>query len=517
MRVTKANLLELGVSAARVDRYLPDLRALLPTHDIDTSLRVAHFLAQVLHESGLLRIVEENLNYSAEGLRRVFPRYFTAAQAQRYARRPQAIANRVYGGRLGNGDEDSGDGWRYRGRGLIQLTGRSNYRAFAEWLDVDVVAAPDRVAGEFAVHGAVFFWTLRSLNDPADADDVREVTRRINGGFIGLPERMRLLDAAKRALAHETPEPVVVGATHVVIATQLNLRNAPRVAPSTRLATLPQGTAVAVLADAGDGWVRVRVVIGAQIVEGFVSARYLRATAPPLVDEVAPRPATGIPPVHLQEGRRDVIRRRDGGRAFPLGEAGMPRRTGSDPARQAAQLLDIVAYLDCENRAHLRYGPRSSVTFCNIYAYDVCYLAGVYLPRVFWTRPALARLGAGEEVPVRYDNTVGELNANTLHDWLRDFGPDFGWRFVPDLDVLQASANTGQVCLIVAKRRDINRSGHIVAVVPEDQVRAARAANGGVLRPVESQAGVTNHRLVVKPTAWWRGEQFQSFAFWRHP
>ena len=83
--------------------------------------------------------------------------------------------------------------------------------------------------------------------------------------------------------------------------------------------------------------------------------------------------------------------------------------------------------------------------------------------------------------------------------------------------MLQASANAGQVCLIVAKRSDINRSGHIVAVVPEDQVRAARAANGSVLRPVESQAGVTNHRLVVKPTAWWRSEQFQSFAFWRHP
>src|SRR5512135_482328 len=131
MRVTSAILTELGVTAARADRYLPDLQALLPQHGIDTPLRVAHFLAQVLHESGLLRIVEENLNYSAEGLRRVFPKYFTAAQAQGYARQPQAIANRVYGSRLGNGDEASGDGYRYRGRGLIQLTGKANYRAFA--------------------------------------------------------------------------------------------------------------------------------------------------------------------------------------------------------------------------------------------------------------------------------------------------------------------------------------------------------------------------------------------------
>ncbi|HSP97597.1 MAG TPA: glycoside hydrolase family 19 protein [Candidatus Dormibacteraeota bacterium] len=514
MRLTRAILTELGVTAARADRYLPDLQALLPQHGIDTPLRVAHFLAQVLHESGLLRIVEENLNYSAEGLRRVFPRYFTAAQAERYARQPPAIANRVYGGRLGNGDEASGDGFRYRGRGLIQLTGKANYRAFADWLGSDVVAAPERVAGECAVHGAVFYWTLRSINEPADADDVREVTRRINGGFIGLPERIRLLDAAKRALAHETPGSVVAGATHVVIATQLNLRNAPRVAPSTRIATLAQGTAVAMLGDAGDGWARVRVVLGAQAVDGFVSAGFLRAAAAP--PAAPPRAAVEIPRAHLQEGRRDVTRRRDGGRAFPLGEAGMPRRSSADPQRRAAQLLDIVAWLDSENRVHLRYGPRSSVTFCNVYAYDYCYLADAYLPRVFWTAPALARIGAGEAVPVRYDNTVGELNANALHDWLRDFGPGFGWRWVADLDVLQAAANAGQVCLIVAKRKDQNRSGHIVAVVPEDRVRAARAAGSSVLRPVESQASVTNHRFVVKPTAWWRGAQFQSFAFWRH-
>jgi predicted chitinase len=514
MKVTKPILTELGVTAARADRYLSALRSLLPKYRIDTSLRIAHFLAQVLHESGLLRITVENLNYSAEGLLRVFRTYFTPAQAQRYAHQPEAIANRVYASRLGNGDEASGDGWRYRGRGLIQLTGRENYRALAGWLDADVVGAPDLVADRYAVHGAVFYWDRRGINGPADADDVREVTRRINGGFIGLPERIRLLDAAKRALGHETP-PEVIGATHVVIATSLNLRTAPRVAPSTRLATLPQGTPVAVLGDAGDGWVRVHVVIGGQTVEGFVSAAFLRATAPAAVHPEAPPQPRAIPPVHLQEGRRDVTRRGTSGRAFPLGEAGMPRRTGA-ASRRAGQLLDIVAWLDNENRAHQRYGPTTSATFCNIYAYDYCHLAQAYLPRVFWTAPALARIGAGEDVPVRYDNTVSELNANALHDWLRDFGPGFGWRFVTDLDVLQASANAGQVCLIVAKRKDTNRSGHIVAVVPEDRVRAERAANGALLRPVESQAGATNHRLIVKPNAWWRGAQFQSFAFWRH-
>ena len=260
MRVTKANLLELGVSAARVDRYLPDLRALLPEHDIDTPLRLAHFLAQVLHESGLLRIVEENLNYSAEGLRRIFPRYFTPAQAQRYARQPQAIASRVYGGRLGNGDEASGDGWRFRGRGLIQLTGRDNYRALADWLADDVVAAPDSVAARYAVHGAVFYWTRRVDQRP------RRRRRRARGDPA---DQRRLHRACPSAYACSTPPsarsrtrrrprwwtpPTSSPPRSSTCAT----RRASRPRPASR--RLPQGTPVAVLEPAADGWVRVRVV-----------------------------------------------------------------------------------------------------------------------------------------------------------------------------------------------------------------------------------------------------------------
>lgn len=516
MRLTVQQLTAIGTTAARAERYLPDLNALLPEHRIDTPLRVAHFLAQVAHESGLLRVVEENLNYSAARLREIFPKYFTAAQAQQYANRPQAIGSRVYGGRMGNGPEASGDGYRYRGRGLIQLTGKVNYRPFADWLGVNVVDQPDLVAERYAVHSAVFYWTLRAINDPADADDVREVTRRINGGTIGLADRIRLLDRAKRALT-VSPPPVVEGATHVVTATQLNLRNAPTVSPATRIATLAQGTVVAWLSDAGGGWARVRVAIGGQLTEGLVSAQHLRAATTRAVTALATaRAPLAIPAVHLQEGRRDVTRRRDGGHAFPLGEPSMPRRRAADPVRRAAQMHEIIAYLDSERRSHLRYGPKTTATYCNIYAYDYCYLAGAYLPRVFWTAAALVRLGAGETVPVRYDATVRELNANALHDWLRDFGPGFGWQWVPDLDVLQASANLGQVCLIVAKRKDLNRSGHIVAIAPEGALPAARGTDGKVRHPVESEAGATNHRLIVKSSAWWRAAQFQSFAFWRH-
>lgn len=516
MRLTVRQLTSLGVTAARAERSLPDLNRLLPEHGIDPPLRVAHFLAQVLHESGRFAIVEENLRYSAKRLREVFPKYFTAAQTERYAGRPEAIANRVYGGRMGNGPEASGDGYRYRGRGLIQLTGRDNYRQFATWVGDDVVANPDLVATRYAVHSAVFYWTRRDLNAAADADDVRAVTRLVNGGLNGLAERIELLARVRRVLAVEVPEPDAP--THVVIATQLNLRSKPIVTPSTRIATLPEGTPVTVLDAVADGWVRIRTLIGGQLAEGVVSARYLeRIAATRALRTASPQPALPpIPPVHLKEHRPDVTRRRDGGHAYPLGEPGMPRRDANDVADRAAQLHAIIAWLDSERRTHLRYAPKGATTYCNVYAYDYCHLAGVYLPRVFWTPAALVRLGAGEAVPVRYGDTVRELNANALHDWLHDFGPSFGWHWVSNLDELQALANLGQVCLIVAKRKDLNRSGHIAAVAPEGPLRAARHADGTVRNPVESQAGATNHRLIVKPSPWWRTSQFQSFGFWRH-
>jgi predicted chitinase len=515
MRLEKRILTGLGVTAARASRYLPDLNELLPEHGIKTPLRMAHFLAQVLHESGLMRITVENLSYSASRLREVFPNRFSAAQAQALAGRPEAIGNRIYANRLGNGDESSGDGFRYRGRGLIQLTGKANYRRFGTFVGEDVVASPERVAGELAVHSAVFFWSHRSINELADADDVRAVTKRVNGGLNGLAKRMNLLDKAK-ALLRGAPV-ALERATHTVIATQLNLRSEPRVATNTRIAALPQGTPVAKIANADrPGWVRVRVVLGGQLAEGFVNAAFLGSIRPDDVPQIQPE-TTAIPAAHLKAGRSDVTRRHDSGRAFPLGESRMPQRTATDPSARARQLLEIVTYLDSENPSHLRYGPKTTATFCNIYTYDYCHLARVYLPRVFWTAAALRRLRDGEDVPVHYDDTVRELNANSLHDWLQDEGPRFGWVRVTNLDVLQAAANAGEVCLICAKRRDLNRSGHIVAVVPEQPAfRAARNAGGEVLRPVESQAGRTNHRLIVKPTAWWRDEQFQSFGFWRH-
>ncbi|MFN2190335.1 MAG: glycoside hydrolase family 19 protein [Candidatus Promineifilaceae bacterium] len=197
-------LKEMGVSSEDAEQYINDLELTLPKYGIaDSRVRLAHFFSQVLHESGCMRYDMENLNYSAKSLRAVFGKYFkTLSQAESYARQPEKIANRVYANRMGNGSESSGDGWRYRGRGLIQLTGKNNYKVFARWIgDDQVLADPDIVASEYAVHSAVFFWDKNNLNKVADRDDVVVMTKRINGGTNGLAHRTELLTKAKGLLA----------------------------------------------------------------------------------------------------------------------------------------------------------------------------------------------------------------------------------------------------------------------------------------------------------------------------
>jgi len=197
-------LKEMGVSDVDAKQYIGHLEQVLPKYGIaDSRLRLAHFFAQILHESGCMRFDMENLNYSSEALRQVFGKYFTTkAEADAYARQPEKIANRVYANRMGNRGEASGDGWRFRGRGLIQLTGRNNYKAFAEWVDDErIMEEPDRVSSEYAVHSAVFFWDQNSLNRFADKDDVVGLTRKINGGENGLAHRRELLHKANGLLA----------------------------------------------------------------------------------------------------------------------------------------------------------------------------------------------------------------------------------------------------------------------------------------------------------------------------
>jgi len=200
-----ANLLAAAMpdaSRQNIERYLAPLQHCISRYQLSTPLRLAHFLAQIGHESGALRYNEENLNYSAKALRAVFSRYFTTdAAADEYARHPQRIACRVYANRMGNGDEQCGDGWRYRGRGLIQLTGKDNYNAFGQYLNIDLLASPEQVAEpELAVGAAGWYWQKHDLNTLADADDIIAITRRINGGENGLDDRKARLETARIAL-----------------------------------------------------------------------------------------------------------------------------------------------------------------------------------------------------------------------------------------------------------------------------------------------------------------------------
>src|SRR6185295_5027602 len=158
--------------------------------EINTALRTAMFLAQIAHESQELNRVLENLNYGAPGLLATFKGKFTPAEAEDYARNPERIANRAYANKLGNGNEASGEGWRYRGRGLIQVTGKVNYADCAKTLNIDLVASPALLeTPEFAAQSAAWYWQKNKVNEPADADDIREATKRINAKLLALKER----------------------------------------------------------------------------------------------------------------------------------------------------------------------------------------------------------------------------------------------------------------------------------------------------------------------------------------
>jgi len=176
-----------------LDHWYEALCKILPDYDINTVPRVAAFLAQCAHESGGFKALKENLNYRAVTLRKVFPKYFPDdAIANAYAQKPEMIANRVYGGRMGNGDEASGDGFRYCGRGLIQLTGKSNYQAFAESIETPVEEIPEFLGTfEGAIQSACWFWESNNLNQYADNGDILTMTKRINGGTIGLEDRKK--------------------------------------------------------------------------------------------------------------------------------------------------------------------------------------------------------------------------------------------------------------------------------------------------------------------------------------
>jgi putative chitinase len=194
----------VGGNPPFAEQWYEALCQILPDYEIDTPQRLAAFLAQTAHESGGYRAIKENLNYRAVTLRKVFPKYFpTDESAAQYAGKPEMIANKVYGNRMGNGDESSGDGYRYCGRGLIQLTGKDNYTRYAQSLEISVEEASEHLTTfEGCVQSAAWFWENNNLNQWADKGDILTLTKRINGGTIGLEDRIKHYNHAVHVLGH---------------------------------------------------------------------------------------------------------------------------------------------------------------------------------------------------------------------------------------------------------------------------------------------------------------------------
>ena len=205
--ITAEQFAHLFPSNPDPELWAASMAEVFPTYEINTPQRVSAFLAQCGHESGGWTTFQENLNYSALGLCTTFKKYFpTLEVATPYARQPEKIANRVYANRMGNGPEESGDGWKYRGRGPIQLTGKSNYTQFAKEMFDDwqnLVDNPDWVTEDkdFALMSAIWFWNKNKLNVQADAGDLKLMTKKINGGYLGLDDRIAHYNEAIHLLA----------------------------------------------------------------------------------------------------------------------------------------------------------------------------------------------------------------------------------------------------------------------------------------------------------------------------
>ena len=305
------------------------------------------------------------------------------------------------------------------------------------------------------------------------------------------------------------------GDTRHVSVTMANLRRAPTTKFNDPIVALPKGQALQVLGASAPGWLRVRTNVGGSELIGHIAEKLLTHAG-----DAAPTPAvapveTAIPAVHLRADQPAARRNNTGGRAYPLSEAGRPTRDpGASPAQRVQQLQALADWLDVERSA--RYAP-TGVTFCNIYATDYAYLAQVYLPRVWWTGSALMALAQGQTPAVVYEQTVREMRADDLYQWLVEFGPGFGWRRVFDGSALQACANNGGVGVICADREAVGRPGHISVVVPENAMhRAGRDADGHVTEPLQSQAGARNHRFGGAGPSWWRGAQFKAWGFFVH-
>lgn len=325
------------------------------------------------------------------------------------------------------------------------------------------------------------------------------------------------------------PAPTPVAATGAIFevdvrTTPLNVRSEPRIPQakpeSNVVAKLPDGHLVrAVDKKVENGFRKIETSLSGAHIQGFASTKFLKsapdADTVPVETPSASPPATGIIAVHAPRPAGLVTRRTAIATAHSLNESGQPGRTGETAAELRAELAAIIDWLAVDK--HKRYLPREGLTFCNIYTHDYCFLAGAFLPRVWWTPGAIEKLAQGKQVEPRLNNTIEEMRANNIFRWLRDFGMRFGWRQTGTLTKLQTEVNQGALGLIIARRVIEGKSGHMVMVVPETTEHSARRNSvGEVIAPLQSQAGATNFRYGTGTVDWWKHPRFAEFAFWLH-
>jgi hypothetical protein len=289
----------------------------------------------------------------------------------------------------------------------------------------------------------------------------------------------------------------------------LNLRSAPNPNANNIIAVIPHGHQVSKLAESQTpNWWQVSTTLNNSAVEGFVNKKFLSPEDEPLVT------ADGVVEVHLPTAGKTVTRANQL-RAFPLTEIPPVKRDKDSPlATRVSAIRQLIDWFKVESS--VRYLPTGGTTFCNIYAYDYCFMTGAYLPRVWWTAQSLIKLQNGETVPVKYGETVEEITANGLTNWFKEFGEHFEWQRVFSLTDMQNAANNGSVCITVARAKPQfhHGHGHIVAVVPENETFRALRQNGEVLKTVQSQAGAHNHDYVVQ--RWWDDGTYADFGHWVH-
>jgi hypothetical protein len=293
----------------------------------------------------------------------------------------------------------------------------------------------------------------------------------------------------------------------------LNLRSAPDPSKKNVIAVLPQGAPVTRIADsATPDWFEVEAVVGGTTVRGFVNSHHLGPlkTAFPTAKVVA-----GKLPIADLGPRSGERRGATGTRAYQIQETGRPGKASTHSGGAAAGIVKIIDWLDVGKTSHLRWQGGGGKTFCNVYAYDVCIIAGAYLPRVWWTSKAIGELLAGKTVQAKYGQTVSEIRANYIFNWLVEYGQDFGWKQLFDVDSLQAEANSGRLGIVCAQRKNMEMSGHIQIVAPEHgSNKAKRNSACKVVQPLQSNAGVQNFTYGCLGTTWWQGASFRQYGFW---